>query len=329
VTAPLSLLGLLDDHLLALEQQGKGRGARKAYQPVFSDLLSFLKAHRGLSGRTARQSDDAHLLSAQELMAWRDAKLAVLSARTVKNKHMAAVKAVLQRAADDKKLEENVALGVKVRAAAPGRTRPKGYTDDEALVVLKAAHAYEPIIRDNAKTTESAKLSAAKRWGPWLCAFTGARIVEIMQLRRINILKEGEIDFIRISPAAGSVKSGLYRDVPLHPQLIELGFLEFVAKSTSEYLFCTPSDDPQKRPAEVPAGRLSTWLREANLSPPGVQPSHAWRHRFKTQAIDLGLNLRVVDDIQGHTGRTASDGYGDVSLKAKHAAITRLPRYDV
>lgn len=326
---PLSLIGLLEDHLRALERQGRGRGGRRAYPPVFKDLLSFIQTHRGLRGRTVRQADDARRLTSQELTAWRDEKLATLAAKTVKNKHIAAVKAVFQRAVEDHKLENNPALLVKVRAAAPRRTREKGYTDDEAIVVLNAALAYEPIIRDNAKTTESAKLSAAKRWGPWLCALTGARVVEIMQLRRIDILLDGGIDYIRITPDAGSVKSGLYRDVPLHPQLVELGFLDFVARSTSEYLFCTPSDDPNKRPAEVPAGRLSTWLREAKLTPPGVQPSHAWRHRFKSQSIDLDLSQRVVDAIQGHSGRTASDGYGDVSLRAKHAAILRLPHYDV
>ncbi len=61
----------------------------------------------------------------------------------------------------------------------------------------------------------------------------------------------------------------------------------------------------------------------------GVQPNHAWRHRLKSQAMDLGVSQRVVDAIQGHAGRTASDGYGDVSLMAKRRAVEAFPAYNV
>jgi hypothetical protein len=35
---------------------------------------------------------------------------------------------------------------------------------------------------------EAPKLAAAKRWVPWLCAFTGARVGEMLQLRKAEIL---------------------------------------------------------------------------------------------------------------------------------------------
>jgi hypothetical protein len=35
----------------------------------------------------------------------------------------------------------------------------------------------------------------------------------------------------------------------------------------------------------------------------------------------------VIDAIQGHAPRTAGENYGDVSLKAKTAAIAKLPSY--
>jgi hypothetical protein len=60
-----------------------------------------------------------------------------------------------------------------------------------------------------------------------------------------------------------------------------------------------------------------------------VQPNHGWRHRLKTQGRDLGIDARVLDAIQGHAPRTAGEDYGDVSLKAKAAAIERLPRYSL
>lgn len=63
--------------------------------------------------------------------------------------------------------------------------------------------------------------------------------------------------------------------------------------------------------------------------PEGVQPSHGWRHRFKTLGRELGLSDRVIDAIQGHAGRTAGDGYGDVTITAKLRVIDALPYYNL
>jgi integrase len=324
----VSLRGLLEDHLRALEREGRGSAGRKAWPRIFDDLVEFLAAHRGLKGSARRLADDARRLTGVELTAWRDKKLEMLASKTVKDVWMAAVKATLGRAVEDHKLDDNPAAKVKVRSAPRAVVRPKGYTDSEAIAVLKAARHYTPVDRENPQTMESEHISSAKRWGPWLCAFTGARIGEIMQLRKSDVRQEGEIHFVRITPDAGSVKTRVYRDVPLHPQLIEEGFLRFVAQAAAEPLFYAADADPKKRPAQVSSGRLSTWLREAKLTPEGVQPSHAWRHRFKTTSRDLGLDPRVVEAIQGHAGRTAADNYGEVSLKAKAAAIGRLPPYE-
>jgi len=325
----VSLRGLLETHLKALERDGRGRAGRRAWPRVFEDLLAFLAERRGLSGKARIQADDAHRLTGAELAAWRDRALERLSSKTVKDVWMAAVRAVLQRAVEDHVLDENPASKVKVRSAPKTVLRPKGYTDSEAVAVLAAARSYRPVVRDNPRTNESAHISAAKRWGPWLCAFTGARVTEIMQLRRSDVMQEGGIHYVRITPEAGSVKSGLFRDVPLHPQLIEEGFLEFVKAAASEPLFYSADADRTKKPAETSSGRLSEWLRQRKLTPAGVQPNHAWRHRFKTITRDLGMDPRVVEAIQGHSGRTAADGYGEVSLKAKSAVIFSLPHYKV
>jgi hypothetical protein len=116
----------------------------------------------------------------------------------------------------------------------------------------------------------------------------------------------------------------------MHPQVIKLGFLDYLHTIKSGPIFHN-GKEPEKYQsyAKKIANRLSDWLREQNLVPEGVQPSHGWRHRFKTVGREIGIQDRVLDAIQGHAARTAGDDYGDVTLSTKINAINRLPEYQV
>jgi integrase len=63
---------------------------------------------------------------------------------------------------------------------------------------------------------------------PWLCAYTGARVGEMTQLRGVDVLRQDGISALRITPEAGTVKTRKARVVPLHDHLIAQGFPEFV-----------------------------------------------------------------------------------------------------
>ena len=172
--------------------------------------------------------------------------------------------------------------------------------------------------------------SAAKKWAPLICAFTGARISEVTQLRKKDIRIEGDIAVMRITPDAGKVKTRQYRDVPLHDQIIEKGFLEFVEGSADGPLFYPPMKGTRLAdPAQTVSGRISNWLQKASVIPEGVSPNHGWRHAFKTVGREVEIDSRILDAIAGHAARTAGDDYGDVTILAKKRAIDRLPRFAI
>jgi integrase len=314
---PVYLRTLLEDYLRELERNGRGMGARKRWPLVFEDLGRFV-GH-----------NDAARLTKQNLIDWKDAKLQRLSAKTVADVYMASVRAVLTWAADNGRLAANPASGVKVKKVKPIQVREKGYRDDEALAILKACRAYVPAVQANPANQEAPQTTAAKRWASVLCAFTGARIVEITQLRKQDVRKEHDVHVVRITPEAGSVKSGQYRDVPLHQQLIDLGFLEFLGATPDGPLFHAAKPDKALQGARTTAGRISQWLQSLGIIPPGVSPNHAWRHRFKTLGREAEISDRVLDAIQGHAPRTAGDNYGDVTILAKKKGIDKLPGYDI
>lgn len=314
--APISLTGLWTDYLNSRTQAGFMRDKGQRQRPVIDSLRNFLK------------HNDARRITKKDLLAWRDHLMKTLSPKTVNDIYLSAVKSVIAWAVENDRLPENVAATVRQPKPRKVYGRERGYTDAEAVTVLKASRAYESTPDEFGRVRESELMANVKRWVPIICAFTGARVSEIIQLRKEDVTKVGEHWVARITPDAGTVKAGGYRDVPLHAQIVGAGFMEFVEGSDDGPLFHNATKPEKFRSAAViVSNKLSEWLRKGGLVPDGVQPNHAWRHRLKTQCRELGVSDRVADAIQGHAGRTAADNYGDVTIKTKADAIARLPIY--
>ena len=89
-----------------------------------------------------------------------------------------------------------------------------------------------------AATTRMARHNAmARRWVPWLCAYTGSRPGEVTQLRAQDVQRENGLWVIRITPEAGAVKGRRARVVPIHEHLIEQGFIKFAEAQGNGPLF--------------------------------------------------------------------------------------------
>jgi integrase len=68
------------------------------------------------------------------------------------------------------------------------------------------------------------------RWVPWLCVYTGARVAEVCQLRKEDVLDVEGIPCLRITAEAGPLKTpNSERIIPIHSALIAEGFLTFIA----------------------------------------------------------------------------------------------------
>jgi integrase len=315
---PISLDKLFADYSANRKKVGKGLEAVKRWAPVFADLKAFL-GH-----------DDVNKLTDDKVRAWRDEKLDTLSPATIGKVYLPAIKTVLNWAIENKRITANAAAEVRQDMPKKQLSREQGYTLPEAVKILTAARDYTPNVMKNGTSREAPGTTAAKRWTPILCALGGARIVEMTQLRKKDFRREGDTIVMRIAPEAGGVKVGNYRDVPVHAQIIEMGFMKFVDAAQEGPLFHTGGKrGDAKSAARVVAGRISEWLQSLEIVPKDLDPSHAWRHRFKTVSTDEEIPKRVIDAIQGHASATAGDNYGDVTLKARKAAIARMPKYEL
>ncbi len=311
----VSLAGLLDDYMAQATLAAATVKAWKRQVRAFT-------AHIG--------HDDANRVRREDIVGWRTRLLTqpnaagkVLSAKTVRDTYLAVLKTIFIWAASDGKIRSNPTDGVKVIGQRKQVLRERGLNDAEANIILTATMA----IVSGRLTAERA---LAQRWVPWICAYTGARVNEITQLRAEDVTKTRGIWTIRITPEAGSTKNGEARIVPLHPHLVEQGFPD-VVKEKQGPLFYDPkryrnglAGNPQSKKV---GEHLARWVRKIGVSDPNVQPNHGWRHRFKTQARLADMNPEIRDAIQGHAARTEGEGYGDTLPEVALRELTKLPRY--
>jgi integrase len=185
--------------------------------------------------------------------------------------------------------------------------------------------------------TPKTTFQGAQRWVPWLCAYSGARPGEITQLRGMDIEPRGKIHVMKLTPEAGTIKTGKARTVPIHAHVIEQGFLEFVRSHGNGPLFYNPiedsgSSDPlkPKRPRSVSTRqRLAEWVRKLGITDAELKPNHSWRHTFKARADRAGITERMSDYITGHAQRTVAAKYGAPTVEDMAAALEKFPRYEL
>jgi integrase len=294
-----------------------------------------IKAWKRMLGNLAAFLNDksASQVTADDMISWKDHLMSEptragqpRSAKTVRETYLAAAKTVFGWAKENRKIADNPALGITVRGGKKLRLRDPGFTNEEAATILRAT-----------MDTHSPQLSQmnvlARRWVPWLCAYSGARVNEITQLRKMDVVKRDGVWAINITPEAGSVKTGEARLVPIHSHLIEQGFVAFAEAAKDGPLFFEPkayrggsSGNPQHKKV---GERLAGWVRSLGITDENVAPNHGWRHRFKTTAREAGMDPEAREVIPGHVPSTEGGRYGGWTLVALSREIERLPRFEV
>jgi integrase len=242
-----------------------------------------------------------------------------------------ALKAVGRWAAKQKHIERNPFAECSVSVPKKPRHREtKAFSSEEIRLVLGSASA----IKNTRKPT-----MAARRWVPWLCAYSGARAGEITQLRGQDVIERDGIRALHITPKAGSVKTKEARTVPIHEHLIEQGFLDYVKVKGKGPLFYSPAPtaegadidvtNPKRSPAVHARNGLATWIRSIGITDKEVSPTHGWRHTFKQIGARHNISDRVSDAITGHAPPTEGRAYGAPTLEDMANALKLFPRYKV
>ncbi|WP_161850782.1 site-specific integrase [Bradyrhizobium sp. CCBAU 051011] len=256
--------------------------------------------------------DDARRVTADDLVKWKEELLAKqLAAKTIRDSKLAPVRAIFQWAVDNRKLDMNPAARISIDLKSRPSEKRRGYTDDEARVILRAART---------------EREAHKRWVPWVCAYTGARIAEVCQLRSEDVKQIDDIWCIAFAAEAGSLKNvNSERVLPVHPALIDEGFLKFVASAGKGPIFPDLARDRFGRPGGNGSKILGRWIKSIGVVDKRLAPNHSWRHRIKTLGRRNGLAVDILDAMTGHGRKTVADTYGEFPPDAMLRELRKIP----
>jgi len=230
-------------------------------------------------------------------------------------KYLGAIKSLLSWSVANGYVEGNVATGVTIAQA-------KDVADKRVAFDKKDL---QKIFNDIGQFRES---ESARFWIPLLAAYTGARLEELGQLTVEDVRQRDQTDFISVNADNGkSVKTkSSVREIPLHPELVRCGFLEYVEARRSAgggRLF----PDMKRGSLGTLSDIFSKWFTRyrRNL---GITDSrkvfHSFRHTFKEACRAAGMSEEVHDALTGHSNGSVGRGYGSVPLSTKAQGINKI-----
>ena len=238
-----------------------------------------------------------------------------LSTKTVNDGYIVHVVAVFNWAVTEGWLTSHPFHKLKIKDTVDDADRRDPFTAEQIKTLFQSAPWDRP--------WEQNRDHPARYWVPLLCLFQGFRLKEAVGLRAEDISVEEGIPVIKLIPNdARTLKNAAARStLPIHPELLRLGFPQFAAQCGSGYLF----------PAEVEQGvghRLSSWF-SSHVRAKGFEGRklgmHSFRHGFEDRLREAGLPERTAAALSRRSEGGAKKGYGDgLSLRTKLEALERV-----
>lgn len=305
-----------------------------AYAPVFRLLREVIGADTPLGGLT---HDDGQRLfdiirdipvNAQKLAALRGRslpdqiaeakrlKLPTLAPKTINDRYLAGLGSLFRFARQRGWMSVNPMEGFRARedVAPADRREPFGA---ERLKVLFGAVPWTP--PDKASRP-------IRYWGPLLALFHGLRLGEVAGLEAAHVETKGEHPLLLIRAGQRQLKTAsARRDIPIHPELIRLGFLKFVEERQNQAKAGELLFSGEAAYARQQWGRgLGDWFRR-NVRSLGLEGRkltfHSLRHDFRDALREAEVEGALADYLMGHAQEGMGAQYG-----SSRPSLARLSR---
>lgn len=252
------------------------------------------------------------------------------------NSYLTPVRRVLKYAYDEGYFDDPRIANLKdfsIPVTQEVKTDP--FSSDELNLLFDEAH-YPP--RPNtigSMTAKGEQSKSVKFWLPLIGLYSGMRLNEICQLMIADIKEKDGVPYFDVTKEGHESKTlknaQSKRIVPIHPELLNLGFMEFVAslkRANSKWLFpsLSISKDGYKSPA------ASKWFarfrKERGIE--GYRKSfHSFRHTFRTRLEICHVPIRRIRMLGGwkQDGGAEETYMGDFPIQDVAKELAKL-KYD-
>jgi len=322
---PARTVSALLDAYRAEKWEGWSQSSRAAIEPVFrvlrealgdrpvatvsrDDARDVLGTVRKLPANLGKLGELKGLSVSSAIEKAQDLGLPAIGPGTINRGYMVHISAIFNFAVREQWVPSNpfVGLGVPDPVAKEDKRNP--FTTEQLGELFSKSPWDIPASHDMDKP--------GAYWLPLIALFMGARRAEIAGLRLLDVEEIDGTPAIRIRPYQGrSVKNdGSRRDLPIHPALIRLGLLEFIAHRRE---VAKPEDPlfPDGKPNVNGkwGAKLGEWfsqhLKERNIT--GKVTFHSFRHNWEDRLRAGGLHGTSLGKALGGRKVGGSEGaYG-------------------
>ncbi len=238
-----------------------------------------------------------------------------LGVQTIKN-HISTLSSCFKWAVLNGHMATNIAEGLTPKDNRSKREKRQAYTPDH----LKA-------LTENLYSRQKSKGKSADHWLiPLVALFGGMRIEEICQLQKNDVREiDGIWCFDVYQMGENKVKTAnSERIVPVHPQLIELGFLDYHKSVNNDQLWPNLT-----RVSGRYSHKWGQWFQSFNkrhVTEDGRYVFHSFRHNFVNGLKQLGVQEQIIAELAGHSrGSVTMETYGkEYEPRVLYEALQKL-----
>jgi integrase len=229
-----------------------------------------------------------------------------IKAATVNN-HLNKLGAIVRYGRDQGWIVGNPMAGIEVKDDVSPEEKRDPFSTDQLNLIF----ASEPWVPGADRAGER----PSRFWAPLIALYSGARLSEICGQLTAEMIIENEVRTFnfRHRPGEREIKNGKSRKVPVHPELIRLGFWDFVEEaklSKRNILFPDVSRDRLGKWGDGTSKWFSRLIAKLGLE--GANLSfHSFRHNFEDRLRDIDLhNTAIGNRITGRWTAGVSKNYG-------------------
>jgi integrase len=210
-------------------------------------------------------------------------------------KKITSIKSLLNLALNEGYIRENPASQIRILKNQKSSSKRESFNDADLNKIF----------------TENFQNQGYKFWIAYIALYSGMRLEEIGGLTKDDIKKENDIYYFDVKPNKyrGLKTQSSIRKVPLHKQLIDHGFIEYINSFESDKLFPELKPNSTGKLTKYYSNWFSRYLKKVEIDD-ASKVFHSFRHGFKESCRNCEMPEDISDALTGHSSASVGRRYG-------------------